>query len=258
MLAALRFFASGSYQLDIGRNRMASISQLSTSRSIHEIIECINQPEILNRFPGIIGCIDGTHVAIVTPYEHENIYVNRKRYHSLNVQIVNSTHDSFVWQNSAVEAFLRNLPAEHQGNFYLLGYSGYPLRPWLMTPILPEPQPDTPELAYNRAMRRIRTTVEICHGRLKNRFRCLLKDRTLHYSEVVFFSQQVKFTCCVLHNIYMDNNIPLYEDNIVDEDDPDNNHIDIPVNDINVHQNANNLLDEGRRIRRLLIRNNFN
>lgn len=38
--------------------------------------------------PDVIGIIDGTHVAIVTPNERENIYVNRKSYHSLNVQIV--------------------------------------------------------------------------------------------------------------------------------------------------------------------------
>lgn len=49
---------------------------------------------MFNRFyekfgiPGVIGCIDGTHVAIVRPNEHEERYVCRKKYHSLNVQVV--------------------------------------------------------------------------------------------------------------------------------------------------------------------------
>lgn len=40
------------------------------------------------RFPGVVGCIDGTHVAIVRPLQNEQIYFNRKQYHSLNVLLV--------------------------------------------------------------------------------------------------------------------------------------------------------------------------
>lgn len=48
-----------------------------------------------NKFsiPGIVGVIDGTHVAIVPPISvheiyPEHIYVNRKGYHSINTQLV--------------------------------------------------------------------------------------------------------------------------------------------------------------------------
>ena len=45
------------------------------------------------QFPGAIGCIDCTHVAIFPPPKNdpifpENIYVNRKGCHSINVQLV--------------------------------------------------------------------------------------------------------------------------------------------------------------------------
>ena len=36
---------------------------------------------------GVVGCIDGTHIRIVKPKNHEKAYVNRKNYHSLNVQV---------------------------------------------------------------------------------------------------------------------------------------------------------------------------
>lgn len=36
----------------------------------------------------VLGCIDGTHVAIVCPDKNEERFYNRKKYHSLNVLIV--------------------------------------------------------------------------------------------------------------------------------------------------------------------------
>lgn len=41
--------------------------------------------------PGGIGVMDCTHVAIVRPAVDEHIYVNRKQYHSINVQLVSIT-----------------------------------------------------------------------------------------------------------------------------------------------------------------------
>jgi len=40
-------------------------------------------------FPGVIGAIDGTHIAIFSPEaEREYLFINRKLYHSLNVLVV--------------------------------------------------------------------------------------------------------------------------------------------------------------------------
>lgn len=44
--------------------------------------------------PGVIGCIDCTHIAIFPPNSNglypEHIYVNRKGYHSINTQLVSN------------------------------------------------------------------------------------------------------------------------------------------------------------------------
>lgn len=48
---------------------------------------------INTNFPGVIGAIDGTHVAIWPPTKNrEHLYINRKLYHSLNVMIVNTNY----------------------------------------------------------------------------------------------------------------------------------------------------------------------
>lgn len=62
----------------------------------------------------MLGCIDGTHIALKIAKKDQNTYRNRKGYDSLNVQAVcnasaeitqltvkwpGSTHDSFIWRN---------------------------------------------------------------------------------------------------------------------------------------------------------------
>jgi hypothetical protein len=90
VLVALNFYASGSYQPIIGCSKYLDLSQPSVCRAIKEVTNALNNPEIFNRwvhfpnnfeqlnnvrlnflqkhgFPGVIGCIDCTHVAIVCP-----------------------------------------------------------------------------------------------------------------------------------------------------------------------------------------------
>nr|CAI5858546.1 unnamed protein product [Callosobruchus analis] len=94
------------------------------------------------QFPGVVGIIDYTHVAITTSYGEyqENDCVNRKNYHSVNVQLIcdenlkimnvdarfqGSCNDIHIWKQSSVskimEQFYRNNP-NHL--FYLLSDSG--------------------------------------------------------------------------------------------------------------------------------------
>ena len=41
-------------------------------------------------FPKVLGCIDGSDIPIIAPSTYEPLYVNRKGYHSINVQAINS------------------------------------------------------------------------------------------------------------------------------------------------------------------------
>lgn len=100
VLCTLRFCAVGSYQRCVGEDYNLSMSQTSVHRCIHEVIETIVQvlghefvsfPQTRverNRikqrfmenfaFPGTIGAVDCTHIAILKPLEDEHNFMNRK------------------------------------------------------------------------------------------------------------------------------------------------------------------------------------
>lgn len=82
------------------------------------------------------------------------------------------------------------------------GDSGYPLEPWLLTPIANAVTNNQRE--YNRRHKTLRNTVERTNGVLKQRFRCCLKHRTLHYSPIR--AAKIIYSCAIIHNLCVDRN----------------------------------------------------
>ncbi|KAG5859782.1 hypothetical protein JTB14_031177, partial [Gonioctena quinquepunctata] len=180
-------------------------------------------------FPGIVGCIDCTHIAIVPPPANDLVYpglafINRKNDHSINCQIVcdadlkirhinarypGSVHDAAIWIVSNLREFLlENFHNARDRHTWLLGDSCYPLQPFLLTPIVGA-DPNTPDGRYTESHVRTRNVVERCIGVLKAYFRCLRKDRVLHYKPDI--AAKIIYACAILHNI-------LRERNIIDDD----------------------------------------
>ncbi|KAJ3662267.1 hypothetical protein Zmor_006623 [Zophobas morio] len=91
-------------------------------------------------------------------------------------------------------------------NSSLLGDSGYPLMPYLLTPFTHPPE-NTPESRFNNAHRRARSCIEQCIGILKARFRCLLSERTLRYSPPK--ADTIVNAYVILHNIMVEGDLPL-------------------------------------------------
>lgn len=67
--------------------------------------------------PGVVGAIDGTHIVIPGPTQHQENYINRKGFHSIVAQVVcdhemrfisvsagwaGSVHDACVYRNSKI------------------------------------------------------------------------------------------------------------------------------------------------------------
>ncbi|RVE41357.1 hypothetical protein evm_013989 [Chilo suppressalis] len=240
VLCTLSFIATGSYQRIVGVGQY--LTQRTTRRCIREVINAFNHNWIINRWivfpqtpherslikekfqrkhnlPGVIGCIDCTHIAITRPSEEEHIFFNRKGYHSLNVQMIcdydlkiinvnskfgGATHESHIWSASHVETYMHGLH-ENGEHVWLLGDSGYPQRPWLMAPVL-NAEPGSQEDSYTRRHVQARSRIEPCFGLLKARWRCMLRDRVLHYHPNM--ASKITNACCVLHNIALDARIP--------------------------------------------------
>ena len=98
---------------------------------------------------GFSGCLEGidcTHIPIIAPAVDEYAYVNRKGFHSINVQAIcnanlefinvtarwpGGTHDSFILGHSHVG---QRFSAGDCDGCWLLGDSGYGLKRWLLTP----------------------------------------------------------------------------------------------------------------------------
>lgn len=126
VLVTLRFYASGSFQSVVGDSTGLSLSSVSKiigkvtlalyRRSVVEIKMPRGVKKITNIKKKVFWNeqISKCHVPIKAPHDNELIYVNRKQYHSLNIQVVSdsktmirnfsakypgSTHGSFIWRN---------------------------------------------------------------------------------------------------------------------------------------------------------------
>ncbi|XP_040358765.1 putative nuclease HARBI1 [Ixodes scapularis] len=223
-LLALKFFATGTFLITAGD--FLHLHESTASRCVRrvalalakqaphfirwptaaEVPELQRQFYAVDGFPGVVGAIDGTHVRIQGPPLHEEVFVNRHFYHSINVQLVvdarsrilnvvakwpGSVHDSYVLSQSSVG---ENFATGAYGGL-LIGDSGYPCRPWLMAPFR---SPTTPaECAYNQTHATTRSVVERTIGQLKRRFHCL-------HAELRMLPERcctIAVACCVMHNI---------------------------------------------------------
>ncbi|XP_062302094.1 uncharacterized protein LOC134006997 [Osmerus eperlanus] len=171
--------------------------------------------------PQCIGAIDGSHIPILAPQEDHCDYFNHKGWHSIILQGVvdgkglfwnvfaglpGSLRDAQVLRLSTLwelasrgnhfPAYTRNIGGVNVG-YYILGHSAYPLQNWLVKPF-----PDTCQLTaeqkiYNKKICSARVVVENAFGRLKGRWRCLMKRNDCDVKLV----KSMALTCCALHNL---------------------------------------------------------
>lgn len=170
LFSALRFYATGSYQKGIGQEFTCGLAQPTVHKYVqiitnllleHVVPEEIKFPTNVEEqiqikreffvrwgFPGCIGAIDGTHIAILKPAQYEHNFINRKGYHSFNCQMIcdpnmlirninanygGSTHDSFIFNHSQVKYYMERTYT-NDNRLWLIGDSGYAQLPYLMTP----------------------------------------------------------------------------------------------------------------------------
>ncbi|KAJ1171089.1 hypothetical protein NDU88_002960 [Pleurodeles waltl] len=128
----------------------------------------------------------------------------------VNAMFPGSVHDAYVMRNSSIPYVMEQLQGQR---VWLIGDSGYPNLPWLLTPVR---NPRTrAEERYNEAHGRTRRIIERTFGLLKARFRCLhMTGGSLMYSPKKVC--QIIVACCMLHNLALRRQVPFLQ-----EDGPD-------------------------------------
>lgn len=121
-----------------------------------------------------------------------------------------SVHDSRVFRNSP----LKNNLEEKCGRSYLLGDSGYPLLPNLLTPYKDRGNLTRRQQNYNLKHSRNRYIIEHCFGLLKQKFRQMYHVKMRKIRLICHFIR----AACVLHNIALDDNFVVVNEPVeVDE-----------------------------------------
>ncbi|XP_058985683.1 putative nuclease HARBI1 [Musca domestica] len=116
----------------------------------------------------------------------------------LDARHAGSAHDSLIWNMSHAKQILRERYDGGDRNSWILGDAGYPLEPYLMTPYRSS-QEGSAEAVFNNKHAKARNIIERTIGVLKNRFRCLLGARQLHYKREK--ATKIANVCSALHNI---------------------------------------------------------
>ena len=172
--------------------------------------------------PQCVGAVDGSHIPIYGPKENHTDYYNRKGYYSIVLQGLvdhrycfldvyigwpGSVHDARVFAHSSLYSQLSKgelLPHNKTITYnrtdiplFILGDSAYPLETWLIKPFSQNAAATPQQRNYNYRISRARIVVENAYGRLKARWRRLLKRNDMHLNNIPV----VVTVACVLHNI---------------------------------------------------------
>ena len=215
------------------------------------------------RVPQCVGAIDGSHIPIIAPEEYPRDYYNRKGWHSIVLQAVvdgrglfwdvcvgfpGSVHDarvlkqSHLWEVLSDGEFLSQRKVTISGcdvGHYLIGDPAYPMQSWLMKPFSDTGRLTPAQHTYNYRLSSARSVVEMAFGRLKGRWRCLLKRNDCKLK----LCKEMALTCCVLHNICEE-----HGDNFTEERQDRHDNIQPPVQALPEHGNQ-----EGAGIRAALM-----
>ena len=167
------------------------------------------------------GALDGTHIPVRAPAMNHTDYYNRKGWYSIIVQGVvdhnylfrnvycgwpGSVHDARVLANSSLyhKATSREILQQHSLTIlgqnipaFLVADSAYPLSTWIMKPFPHNSSLSAAQRTFNYRLSRARIVSENAFGRLKARWRRLLKQNDMSIANI----PNIIIACCILHNV---------------------------------------------------------
>ena len=179
-------------------------------------------------FPQVIGCIDRSHIPIKQPVENAHDYFSYKQTYLINCQAtcnafgqftnvevkwLGSLHDATVFSNCDVQKrfsegtldlfYKELLPGEECVPQLLLGDPAYPLLPYVIKEF--DHCSTNEEVIFNQMLRTARKQIECAFGRLKARWRILLRPMDIPVQKF----PNVIFACFVLHTTFVRDRKPM-------------------------------------------------
>jgi len=180
-------------------------------------------------YPCCIGSVDGCHIPISPPKEDSVDYINYKGYYSVillavcdakyrftyaNIATPGKSNDAFIFKYSRpnrilqyqsrtfvrLGSVLNNITVP----LHLIGDAAFPLLHILMKPF-PHGVQDAVQRLFNYRLSRSRRVIENAFGRLKARFRILMKRMELDVGNV----NETVNACLILHNLLERLNEPI-------------------------------------------------
>ena len=94
-------------------------------RNETEISRTVNDFQQISGVPMVLGAIDVSHIPIIAPSIDEYAYINRKQYHSMNMQAICDSNLNF-------QDVVATWPGSHHDSFILQSFlprcNGFPVR----------------------------------------------------------------------------------------------------------------------------------
>lgn len=110
LACTLRFLADGGFQKAVGKESDVALGRSTVGKILKRVLAILekyvcpvwiklnitnsersqSKRHFMQKFgiPGIIGCVDRTHIRITKPHIDPNLFYNRKEYFSINAMIV--------------------------------------------------------------------------------------------------------------------------------------------------------------------------
>uniref|UniRef100_A0A1X7T4L1 DDE Tnp4 domain-containing protein n=1 Tax=Amphimedon queenslandica TaxID=400682 RepID=A0A1X7T4L1_AMPQE len=173
-------------------------------------------------YPQCFGAIDGTHLPIIAPSECAKDYYNRKGFHSILMQGLvdcnycftdiyigwpGSVHDARIFSHSKLFTLGQTgqLVPKNQSRvihnvvvpLHIVADPAYPLLTWVVKPFSDNRKLSADQINFNYHLSKARVVTENAFGRMKGRWRCLMKRNDMNIKNIT----TVIATCAILHNM---------------------------------------------------------
>ncbi|XP_036144483.1 putative nuclease HARBI1 [Monomorium pharaonis] len=147
---------------------------------------------------------------------------------NINARWPRARNDAYIWSTSPIRRAMQFHYDRGERRTWLIGDAGYPLEPWLMTP-LPHYPEGTRQFEYTRDLCKARNVVERFFGCFKGMWRYLSYQRVLMYDPT--FAGHIVNACAVLHNMRLYHRLPAADYYDAVDDGVNNNNVQIRDND---------------------------